>query len=296
MQNPDLRSTFLFQKAILESPISSDEKVRILLEAITGWLNDSSESVFAPPKKTHSTVRDLPTYSPKDVEKHELNDKEVGSLFYMVKQLTGNDLTQSDTNMYLGFYEDLGLSIDVIGVLLHYCVSRGKRARNYIKTVAFSWADMGIDTVEAAELYISLFNNEYRQIHRALGISGRDPIDAEINYMNRWLMEMDMPIDVIKLACEKTIMQIANANFKYVDKILESWHSEKITSVEEIKALEESYYDELKEQHKKGHFNGKLKKGKVTKFQNFKGHEWNYEELEAKERELQNRKLGMVSK
>ena len=230
---------------------------------------------------------DFPEYSLEDVEKH-LQDTEVQRLFYTVHTLLGKPLTDQERRMFLAFYDDLGLPVDVISVMLEYCVEKNKTHNNYLRTVAYNWAEQGIATVDDAEEYIRLFNNEYREILRYLGISGRDPIDKEIEFMNKWLKEDGFAMPVIKLACERTIMNKARASFSYTDGIFRKWKQDDIHSIEQIESLEKSYYDNIKATRRAADGGKKA----VNRFQNYKGRKWDYEKLARMEQEYLDRKIA----
>ena len=234
-------------------------------------------------------VKEFPEYSLKDIEKH-LCDPEVGRLFYMAESYMGKLLTDVERRMFLAFYDDLGLPVDVIEVLVDYCVTKNKTHNNYISTVARDWAERGIATLDQAEEYISLFNNEYREILRYFGISGREPIDKEISFMHKWMKEDNFSMDVIKLACERTIMNKANPNFSYADGILRKWKQDNITTIEQIKNLEKTYYDNIKTVNGK-RSSAKSKKEK-PKFQNYEGRTWDYDKLAQMENEYLDRKIA----
>jgi DnaD/phage-associated family protein len=132
--------------------------------------------------------------------------------------------------------------------------------------VAQNWAEQGITNVEEAKEYVSLFNNEYRKILQFFGVTGRDPISKEVEYMHRWLREDNLPLDIIKLACEKTIINQAKVNFPYADSILNKWKQENIQTIEDIETLEKTYYDNLTK------WKRPIKQDQArNKFQNFKG-------------------------
>jgi len=234
-------------------------------------------------------VKEFPEYSLKDIEKH-LCDPEVGRLFYMAESYMGKLLTDVERRMFLAFYDDLGLSVDVIEVLVDYCVTKNKTHNNYISTVARDWAARGIATLDQAEEYISLFNNEYREILRYFGISGRDPIDKEIEYMHKWMKEDNFSMEVIKLACERTIMNKANPNFSYADGILRKWKQDNISTIEQIKSLEKTYYDNIKTTN--GKRAGTKNKKEKPKFQNYEGRTWDYDKLAQMENEYLDKKIA----
>ena len=242
------------------------------------------KAAAAPPKRLPAL--DFPAYSLEDVEAH-LKNPEVARLFYAAESLMGKLLTDVERRMFLGFYDDLGLPVDVIIVMIEYCVDKNKKNNNYFRTVAHDWAERGIAAPEEAEEYISLFNNEYREILRYFGVSGRDPIEKEIEYMHRWLKEEGWPIGVIKLACEKTIMNKGSANFAYADGIIRKWKKDNIHTVEQIEALEKSYYDGIKATRRAA--GGRAKK---AKFQNYEGRKWDYDKLARMEQEYLDKKIA----
>ena len=228
---------------------------------------------------TPQTAPEFAQYSLSEVGEH-LKNPQVVALFERVEDILGKLLKDSERQMYLSFYDDLGLSVDLIGFLLEFCLERGKKANNYIRTVAENWANQGFTTVAEAADYVSLYNNEYREILRFFGISSRDPIEKEIKYMRRWLKEDNFSMELIKAACEKTIINRAAANFPYADGILNKWLKENIKTVSEIENLEKEYYDNVKPRPFKA---TEGKGGK--KFQNYEGRKWDYEKLAQMERD-----------
>ena len=252
-------------------------------------LTESVQSKASNAEQKKAAVRDFPNYSLEDIEIH-LRDPEVERLFYAAETLLGKLLTDVERRMYLGFYDDLGLPVDVICVLLEYCVEKNKKNNNYLRTVAYDWAERGISTADEAEEYISLFNNEYREILRYFGVSGRDPIEKEIEYMQRWLKEEMWTMPVIKLACEKTVMNKGGANFAYAEGIFRKWKKDGIHTPEQVKALEKSYYDNIKAARRPTAAKGEGKPR--AKFQNYEGRKWDYEKLAQMEKEYLDRKIA----
>jgi DnaD/phage-associated family protein len=272
-----------WEKAGLVEILSRDEGV------LTLAFMDMRFAKASTAKQKKSIADDFPGYSLKDVEQH-LKDKEVQRLFEVVHVLMGKPLTDVERQMYLSFYDDLGLPVDVISVLLEYCIDKNKKHNNYLRTVAYDWSERGIGTAREAEEYISLFNNEYREILRYFGVSGRDPIEKEIEYMHRWLKQDLWTMPVIKLACEKTVMNKGRASFAYADGIFRKWKKDNIHTPEQIEALEKSYYDSVKTTRRSSAKKGEGKSR--AKFQNYEGRKWDYEKLAQMEKEYLDRKIA----
>ena len=250
----------------------------------------------AEPTRSRAFVSEFPNYSLEDVQRH-LEDTEVQRLFYAAHSLLGKPLSDIERRMFLAFYDDLGLCVDVVSVMLEYCVDKGKTHNNYLRTVAYDWSERGIETVEEAEEYIRLFDNEYREILRYYGLRNREPIDKEIRYMEKWLKEDGFTMDVIKLACERTIMNKAQPHFAYTNGIFTKWKKDGVHTAEQVEALEQAYYDDIKEARaaKKSGTRPKKqkqKRGEKTRFQNYKGRTWDYEKLAEMEQAYLNKKVA----
>jgi len=261
--------------------IIADEDNVIELAFIGG-----GRQVAAPVKAEPMPARDeYEQFSLEEVQRR-LNDPDVERLFFTVEHVTGKLLTDVERRMYLSFHDYLGLPVDVISVMLEYCVDKNKMHGNYLREVAADWSDKHIFTAEAAEEYISLFNNEYRKILKFMGISGRDPIDKEIEFMHKWLKGDGFSPDIIKLACDRTIMNKATPNFAYTDGILKKWKADNIHTAEQIAALEAEYYDTVKATRRPA------KKKEGTRFQNYKGREWDYGKLAQLNEEFLDKKIA----
>jgi phosphopantothenoylcysteine decarboxylase/phosphopantothenoylcysteine decarboxylase/phosphopantothenate--cysteine ligase len=268
-------------------------EISTIIDTIKSVLADKEPAfnhLQSPPKSHDKRVIGEAQYSLEDVEAH-LQDPQVELLFERVEEILGKLLKDSERQMYLSFYDEMGMSVELIEFMLEYCLERGKKGSAYLRAVAQNWVEQGIDDVETAQEYISLFNNEFREILRHFGISGRDPIPKEIQYMQRWLTEDNFSLDIIRLACEKTIINKANANFPYADGILSKWKAENITTIAEIEALEKDYYDNVNS-WKRPMKKEAGRQGGAKKFQNYKGRKWDYEELARLDREYIAKKVA----
>jgi len=242
--------------------------VQVILNAIKAALPSAAPSaVTLQPRHEDSQ------YSLDEIEGY-LQNPEISLLFERIEKITGKLLKDAERQMFLSFYDELDMPVALIEFMVQYCLDRGKKGSSYLRTVAQNWAEQGIDDVEAAREYVRLFNNEYRDILRFFGVSGRDPVAKEIQYMQRWLNDDGFSLELIKLACEKTIINKANVNFPYADGILNKWKAENITQVKDIEALEKTYYENVNNWKRPVQ---RPQAGK--KFQNYKGRKWDYDKL-----------------
>ena len=185
-----------------------------------------------------------PAYSEKDVMRAMDGDKDFRSLYGEVQRVLGKTLNTEELKILLGFVRYLGMSGEVISVLISYCKerarARGSLRNPSLRTIekeAYAWAEQGIDSIEEAAAFISVQNfrrSQLGELMRILQIRGRNLTPGEEKYANQWI-EMGFSEDALKLAYERTCMNIGNMNWAYMNKILVRWHNAGIHTAEEVK-------------------------------------------------------------
>ena len=253
--------------------------------------NKEKESAKQPSEVTPVQISLLndkpPDYSPEEMEKLKEADAQLDFLFKVAERLLAKPLTYNEMNALLGFYDWLNLPMEVIEVMLDYCISNGKKSMRYIEKVALDWADNGISTADEAEDYITLFNNDYRQIMKAFGHTRRDPNPKEMAYMKKWLRELNMPLDLVKEACNKTIFAIGQPKFNYADAIISSWHEVEISTLDEVKTLDDNFYKDMDAKSKEKGKNAPSQKTPIkNRFNNFEGRKRDFEKIFEMEQKL----------
>lgn len=172
--------------------------------------------------------------------------EELRSAVFVAENYLGRPLSQSEQQTLSYFLSDLGMDIDLVDYLLDYCISRNHTSFHYISKVAQNWADKGIHTAQQARLEGSSHRKEYYAIFRELGIQDHTPTQAETDYIDRWLSEYSFTMDLIVLACRRTILQIGKPQFSYVDSILKSWHENNVRSADDIQKLDRMHEESVK--------------------------------------------------
>lgn len=200
---------------------------------------------------------------------------EIKQLLFACEQYIGKPLTRTDLETLLYFYEQLHFSADLIEYLVEYSVSKNKRSLRYMETVALEWHKKGIQTVEGAKLDSKPFAKECYLVLKALGINNHDPLPTEVSYVTRWMKDYGFTIDIILEACNRTIMQIHNPKFEYVDGILKAWKNAGVRHLADV--------DKLTAEHKTRAANrsqSKNEKPFTTRFHNFEQHTYDSKELD----------------
>lgn len=184
-----------------------------------------------------------PQYSERDVLTAMDADRSFQALYGEVQRVLGRNLNTEELKILLGFTRYLGLPIDVISVLVHYCKERSRAKGNLrnpslrtIEKEAYYWAEQGIDTMEEAVAFIQNQNMRRSQIAKLmtlLQIRGRSLTPGEERYARSWL-EMGFEDAVIALAYERTCLNTGGLNWAYMNKILLRWQEAGLYTLEQV--------------------------------------------------------------
>ena len=183
-------------------------------------------------KTTKIAPGERPQYSEVDVLSAMDGDLDFRALYGEIQRLLGRSLNTEELKIILGFVRYLGLSADVISVLVCYCRDRarqkGKRTPSLrsIEKEAYAWAERGIDTVEEAAAFIqaqNVRNSRLFRLMQLLQIRGRALTSAEERYAAGWL-DMGFDEEAISMAYERTCLNTGGLNWAYMNKILQRWH------------------------------------------------------------------------
>ncbi len=232
----------------------------------------------APPVKKQYSTSQIEAFSQKD---------EVTLLLYSIQKYMGHALTGTDLNTVFFFYDTLKLPVDVIEYLFEYCVSKGHKSMRYIEKTAIGWSEQGIRTLKAAKTLNSIYSDQCYPVLRAFGLTGRKPSRGEADFVSKWTLSYGFSLELILEACNRTINTIHQPSFEYADSILKRWKTAGISSMEEVKALDEKRENALAEASrsavkKKAAPAGKEKAASSNKFNNFDQRVYDYSELEEK--------------
>ena len=233
----------------------------------------SKSQPLAPPEgRPHYSVQELTLY--------RNQSKDIERLFTKAEQALGKLLTYNDMNVIFGFYDWLRLPLDVIEYLLSYCTEHGQRSLRYMEKCAMDWAERDIDDLEKALTYVHLFDKNYRSIFQRMGKLSGFPTPAQRKLMDKWLHEMQIPLDIVLEACDRTSLTAEKPSLSYVDKILAKWHKSGITTLEDVQQADDDF---AKQKETKAQAKGP--KAKNNKFINFEQRENDYTQIEKLERQ-----------
>lgn len=202
----------------------------------------ANQIVPFPTTGTTSTTNTKPTYT--DSQIIELTSNETLKWAMNIIELyLERPLSPSDIQLILYLYENVGFSVELIMYLYDYCVSRSIKNVSYIEKVALSWAKEGINTVEKAETATAKYHSVYNAVMKSFGFK-RTPGDVEKQFIEHWVYKYQFDTDIIIEACNRTLLNIKKADFKYANKILCSWYEQGVKNLSDITALDKIHQEQ----------------------------------------------------
>ena len=109
-------------------------------------------------------------------------DEAFSQLLFLTEAYRKQPLSRKDMDIFVNLYGNLGMPAELLEYLVESCVEAGHVSAAYMEKVALNWHQAGIRTPEEAKAQSSLYKKEYFGALRALGISGRNPVKAELGY------------------------------------------------------------------------------------------------------------------
>ncbi len=195
-------------------------------------------------ERQHLLPGERPNYSETDVIRAMDYDSDFRALYGEVQRLLGKSLNTEELKILLGFVRYLGMSGEVICVLICYCKDLARQRGNLrnpslrsIEKEAYAWSEMGIETLEDAAAYIqkqTARRSQLGQLMKLLQIRGRNLTPGEERYAGQWL-EMGFDKAVIETAYERTCLNTGGLNWAYMNKILTRWHEAGIHTMDQLK-------------------------------------------------------------
>ena len=202
----------------------------------------------------------------------------------VVESYLERPMKPSEIQLITYLYGTLHFSRELILHLYDYCISMGKTACNYIQTVALSWHEQGIKTPEQAQNASVRYLASYNAVSKALGL-GRGLAEIEKKYVDHWQNDWNMDLSVILEACNRTVLKLHHADFKYTEGILSHWNEQNVRTLQGVEQSD-LHYAQTKEQKEKKKPSTSGKQPPRNQFQNFKQRDVSSEELQELERKL----------
>lgn len=208
-----------------------------------------------------------------------LENKELKEILTIAQTYLGKTLNQTEIDVLLFFYDNLGFSGDLIEYLIEYCVTNSHKSFRYIEKVGISWHEAGITTKSQAKEYISHFSSTYFSVLKAFGITGRAPAQIEKDFIDKWQNTYGFLPELILEACTRTINTIHQPSFKYADSILSRWKEKGVTTLSDLSSIDQAH-EKRRQINQENAASTPERTVKKTGFNNFPEQDYDFAELE----------------
>ncbi|MBQ6264754.1 MAG: DnaD domain protein [Clostridia bacterium] len=175
---------------------------------------------------------------------------EISQLFREAQVKLGKTIGYDMQCVLLMMHDYDGLPVEVIFMLIDYCVSIGKTNNSYLASVGRNWGDNEIDTIEKADEKIAKLrsaNKVWKEFAEMAGITNPKPTTNQTEYLARWNTEYKFSPDMIFLAYEEMADHTQKMSFPYMDKVLTGWHEQGITTPAQLDTRKKAAADAKKE-------------------------------------------------
>ncbi len=214
-----------------------DVKEALLYWADVGILVPKASGASATEKKEAAAVIKNEKPTRQDVLNRSLEDPKIKYLLNEAQKKFARNLKDNETRTLVWLYDDQGLEVSVILLLLQYAEAKGKKNIRFIESVAADLVNKGIFDIVAADEELhrkDLGEKAWATVCGIFGLERRKPSQKETDAAVKWLDEWQLSKEMIFAAYEECVNKKSKFSFPYVAKILENWHSEGYKTTEDI--------------------------------------------------------------
>lgn len=240
-----------------------------------------SQNVSKAPSPSAATFSEETVHQHKNYTVNELNklkqNVDYDTMLKVLEGYLGHPLSNKELQTATFIFQELHFSTDLIYHLYEYCINRGKYRSEYIEKVAISWAQSNIKTPDQATNASVAYNADYTAVCKAFGLQ-RMPGQVERNYIDHWVRDLGFDRVMLEEACSRTLLQTSKPEFKYANRILESWHKNRIHTPADIAKQDDK--------HKSQKTNTSSKPATNNKFNQFSQRNYSKEQYSSMEKRL----------
>ena len=199
-------------------------------EALLYWADSGillpKTSAVPTKKEEKATVQKSQKPTRSDVAKRS-DDPKVRYMLREAQSKLGRNLKSNESSTLLWLYDDNGLDISLILLIIQYAVAHDKANLRFIESTALSWVKKGICDIESADEEIrkmAVSEQAWGLVSKCFGIDKRKPSQKETDYAYLWVNDWEFSREMLERAYDECVNHNVKLSFPYVAKILEKWH------------------------------------------------------------------------
>lgn len=178
-----------------------------------------------------------------DVARRGAEDEKIRYLLTETQMKLGRNLKSNESSTLVWLYDDLGLDVSLILMIVQYAAAHGKARIGFIESTATDWVDRGIGTIAAADKELNqmaMSEQAWGIVCSAFGLEKRKPSKNELKLSLMWVDEWKMSREMLTAAYNACVDGISKFDMKYVSKILENWHEKGYKTPDDIEEKKNS--------------------------------------------------------
>lgn len=213
-----------------------DVKEALLYWESTGILLPKKTETVPQEKKKSAVVRDEKP-SRNDVAKRGAEDPKIRYLLQESQMKLCKNLKTNETATLVWLYDDLGLDVSVILMIIQFALANEKANIRFIEKTAVDLVDRGITSISDVDEELrrmTMLKEAWLIVSSAFGIERRKPSQKEMENCLLWVDEWKMSKDMLVCAYEACVDSKSKFSFPYVAKIIEVWHSKGYKKPEDV--------------------------------------------------------------
>lgn len=172
-----------------------------------------------------------------DVARRGAEDEKIRYLLTETQMKLGRNLKSNESSTLVWLYDDLGLDVSLILMIVQYAAAHGKPRIGFIESTATDWVNRGIDTIAEADRELNkmaMSEQAWGIVCSSFGLEKRKPSKNERKLSLMWTDEWKMSREMLTAAYNACVDSISKFDMKYVSKILENWHEKGYKTPDDI--------------------------------------------------------------
>lgn len=157
------------------------------------------------------------------------------------QRIMGKMFNCHDVGILAELVDQFGFEEETVLAILTYTVSLGKKTVRNAEKVAIMFYDEGcthLDDVVAKISAMEKAQDVTSRIRSMMGIGSRSLTDSEKKMFSTWVDSFGFDIDVIRMAYEITVDAIHQPSPKYMNTIMENWHTAGLRTAADVAEAE----------------------------------------------------------
>lgn len=172
-----------------------------------------------------------------EVAKRGMEDSNIAFMLQQAQIKFGRMLKQNEASTLVWLYDNEGMSVSVILMIIEYAISEDRLTAGFIEQTAVKWLNDGVNDVKSADSEIVKLRAEsqaWKTVCSVMGIERRKPSEKEITAVMRWINEWKFSREMLKAAYDECIDHTQKYSWQYINTILTAWNKNGYKTIDEV--------------------------------------------------------------